>query len=113
MFLVFFAGILGGAFNTNGPPILIYMFLQGWDKTEQKAAITGYFIVATAIIIVSHISMGMITFEVLEKFAYVFPALMAGIIIGHSLFDKVSTVLYNKIILYALSIIGILLIIKI
>ncbi|MDZ7764518.1 MAG: sulfite exporter TauE/SafE family protein [Melioribacteraceae bacterium] len=39
----FASGILGGAFNTNGPPILIYLYLKDWNKYKQKATITGFF----------------------------------------------------------------------
>ncbi len=109
----FFAGVLGGAFNTNGPPILIYMYLQGWDKTEQKAAITGFFVVATIMIIVSHISMGLVTSDVLIQFLYVIPVLLIGIYFGHLLFQRVSTKLYNNIVLAGLTLIGILLIFNI
>ncbi|MFA8342577.1 MAG: sulfite exporter TauE/SafE family protein [Rhodothermaceae bacterium] len=109
----FFAGILGGAFNTNGPPILIYMFLQGWDKTEQKAAITGFFTIASVVTIISYVSLDIFTVQIFEYFMYGFPLLIAGIFLGHNLFGKVSTKLYNRLILTGLSLITIFLIFKI
>ena len=106
----FIAGVLGGAFNTNGPPILIYMFLQGWNKTEQKAVLTGFFVIATIAIIISHISMGILTLNILTDFLYYLPAVLAGIYLGHYLFGKVSTEFYNKLVLTGLSLITIFLI---
>lgn len=109
----FFAGVLGGALNTSGPPILIFMFLQGWDKVEQKAALSGFFITASAASIISYTAMDIITLEIFKEFLYVLPVVLAGIFLGHYLFGKVSTKFYNKLVLIGLSLITIFLIFKI
>ena len=42
----FFAGILGGAYNTNGPPVVIYGSLRKWSPATFRATLQGYFFMA-------------------------------------------------------------------
>lgn len=93
------SGILGGAFNTNGPPVLVYLYLQGWEKLKLKAAITGFFFISSIIIIAGHAFVGLTTNTVLFDFLKLFPFVLLGQFWGVRLFGKVSSVLYNKIIL--------------
>jgi uncharacterized protein len=37
----FLAGVLGGAYNTNGPPVVIYGVLQKWDPKRFWATLQG------------------------------------------------------------------------
>ena len=106
------SGILGGAFNTNGPPVLIYFFLKGWDKVNQKAMITGFFLAASTVIVISHAVTGLTTNYIFMLFLKLLPVVLAGIIIGNSLFNKISTELFNKVLLYSLLVLGSLLIIR-
>lgn len=39
----FVAGILGGAYNTNGPPIVVYGTLHQWSPERFRATLQGYF----------------------------------------------------------------------
>ncbi|MFH1198207.1 MAG: sulfite exporter TauE/SafE family protein, partial [bacterium] len=108
----FLSGLLGGAFNTNGPPILIYFYLQGWDKFKQKASITGFFIITSVVIVSTHAVTGITTGNVMKLFFYSLPAVVIGLFAGSRLFKKVSTEIFNKIILYGLIIIGIFMIFR-
>lgn len=106
----FFSGILGGAFNTNGPPILIYFYLKDWGKFKQKASITGFFIVASMLIVTSHAVSGFTTAKVLKHAMFAIPFLFAGILLGSSLFHKVTAKLYRRIILLFLTAMSLILI---
>jgi len=106
------SGLLGGAFNTNGPPILIYFYQQGWDKFKQKASITGFFIVSSVIIVSVHALSGITTGAVMNKFFYSLPAVIIGLLTGTKIFSKISTEIFNRIILYGLIIIGIFMIFR-
>ena len=106
----FISGILGGAFNTNGPPVLIYFYLKDWDKYKQKASITGFFIVTSVLIVTSHAVSGFTTTRILLHSLYTLPFLFAGLLLGSSLFPKVSSKLYRKIILLFLTVMSLILI---
>lgn len=108
----FFSGLLGGAFNTNGPPILIYFYLKDWDKFKQKASITGFFIVASVLIVSSHALSGVTTKDVLLKSLYAQPFLLGGLILGSAIFPKVTSKLYRQLILIFLTTMSLILILR-
>jgi len=107
----FFSGIFGGAINTNGPPVLIYFQIKTFDKNKFKGAITGFFIVTSILIVSSHIISGVTDYFVLKNFIYFFPFVFIGFYLGNFLFDKINTVVFNKLVLVFLLIIAIILII--
>jgi uncharacterized protein len=96
------SGLLGGAFNTNGPPVLIYFFLQGWHKTKQKASITGFFIITSIVVVSSHTVAGLINEQVLVYYLYSFTGVLTGSYLGTRVFAKVSTKFFDKVVLYGL-----------
>ncbi|MBU0561866.1 MAG: sulfite exporter TauE/SafE family protein [Bacteroidetes bacterium] len=104
----FLSGLLGGAFNTNGPPILIYLYLQKLDKNKLKASITGFFFVSSIFIVGSHYASGVSSEEIFLKFIAFIPFVAAGQILGAKLFGKISIQLYNRIILISLIVTAIL-----
>lgn len=38
------AGLLGGAYNTNGPPIVLYGLMKQWSPQQFRATLQGYFL---------------------------------------------------------------------
>src|SRR5699024_1845113 len=44
------AGILGGAYGMNGPPLVIYGALRGWTPAHFRATLQGYFFPASIIV---------------------------------------------------------------
>lgn len=105
------SGLFGGLFNTNGPPVLIYFLVLGWDKEKIKASITGYFLFSTTYTIIMHALTGLTTIPILHDFAIMIPFTIAGILLGDYLFKFISSVIYKRIIMLFLSAVSILLII--
>jgi uncharacterized membrane protein YfcA len=72
------AGVLGGAYNTNGPPIIIYGVFRGWDKDQFRASLQGFFLISHLLIAAGHGASGLWTDQVLFLFlAAVIPAAAA------------------------------------
>jgi uncharacterized membrane protein YfcA len=42
------AGVLGGAYGMNGPPLVVYAALRGWTPEQFRATLQGYFLPASA-----------------------------------------------------------------
>ncbi|MBN9121812.1 MAG: sulfite exporter TauE/SafE family protein [Planctomycetes bacterium] len=42
------AGVLGGAYGMNGPPLVVYATLRGWAPEHFRATLQGYFLPASA-----------------------------------------------------------------
>ncbi|MHC5056799.1 MAG: TSUP family transporter [Planctomycetota bacterium] len=59
----FCAGVLGGAYNTNGPPIVVYGTMRGWEPERFKATLQGFFLPTGAFIIAGHALSGLWTRE--------------------------------------------------
>jgi uncharacterized protein len=45
----FGAGVLGGAYGMNGPPLVIYGSLRGWSPKHFRATLQGYFLPASLV----------------------------------------------------------------
>lgn len=43
----FIAGVLGGAYGMNGPPLVVYGSLRGWSPKHFRATLQGYFLPAS------------------------------------------------------------------
>lgn len=43
----FIAGVLGGAYGMNGPPLVLYGSLRGWSPQHFRATLQGYFLPAS------------------------------------------------------------------
>ncbi len=107
-----FSGLLGGAFNTNGPPILIYLSLKNMDKNKHKATISGFFLVTSIIIVFDHAITGISNSNIFLMFLKLIPFILTGLLLGDMLFLKISTKVYQKMIMIGLFFIGLFLIIK-
>lgn len=72
----FVAGILGGAYNTNGPPIAIYGTMRGWEPERFRATLQGFFWPAGAMVLIGHASAGLWTRDVLRYAGLSLPGLL-------------------------------------
>jgi len=106
-----FSGILGGAFNTNGPPIIIYFLLKRWDGNKFKAMISFYFLFSSIMIVVGHALTELTTQTILKYFFYFFPFVFFGNLIGANTFGIIPTKYFNNIVKILLLLISIRLII--
>ncbi|MEI7671121.1 MAG: sulfite exporter TauE/SafE family protein [Deltaproteobacteria bacterium] len=79
----FLAGILGGAYNSNGPPIAIYGTLRRWPPDRFRANLQGYFFPSSVIIVAGHGLGGLWTAEVGWYFLLSLPLIPLAIWIGN------------------------------
>jgi uncharacterized membrane protein YfcA len=81
-FFGFAAGALGGAYNTSGPPVVIYGQSRNWGPREFKGNLQGFFLVNSLFVVVGHALSGNLSAGVLEAFAPGVPALALGMAAG-------------------------------
>ena len=53
------SGMLSGAYNTGGPPLVIYGTSLGWSSEEFKANLQALFMLNSFLVIILHSSPGM------------------------------------------------------
>lgn len=106
----FIAGILGGAYNTNGPAIVIYSSLKKWNPESFRATLQGYFFITGILVVTGHGIAGNFTSEVLNYFAYCLPVVLFAVILGARINKKIPVERFHKYIFAILLILGIMLI---
>lgn len=78
----FVSGILGGAYNTNGPPIVVYSALRRWPPERFRATLQGYFFPSGILLLLGHGLTGSLTQEVLRFYGYSLPFILLAILLG-------------------------------
>ena len=91
----FIAGILGGAYNTNGPPIVVYGAMKRWPPHTFRATLQGYFLPTGLVILMSHGLAGLWTQDVVTLYLWSLPGIFAGVGIGHYLHQRISPERFN------------------
>jgi uncharacterized membrane protein YfcA len=104
----FLAGILGGAYNANGPPIVVYGVMRGWDKDTFRSTLQGYFLFTSAVIVAGQALAGLWTWQVLFYFLASLPLVILAVWIGDRLMLNISEEKFNQVINLFLILMGIL-----
>jgi hypothetical protein len=107
----FLAGVLGGAYNTNGPPIIIYGVLTRWTPEQMRATLQGYFLPAGILILTGHGLAGLWTPEVLRFYVWTLPPVVLALLAGSRLSHALPPGRFDKLVYIALVLMGILLIV--
>lgn len=76
------AGVLGGAYGMNGPPLVVYGSLRGWSPERFRATLQGYFLPASLIGMIGYGAAGLWTPAVSRYYALSVPAVLVAIAIG-------------------------------
>lgn len=105
-FFGFIAGILGGAYNTGGPPVVIYGNCRRWVPDEFKSNLQGFFLVNGVVIIAIHGLSGNMTTDVLQNFIYAIPGMALGLLAGFYLSKRINPDLFRNAVLIVLIILG-------
>ncbi len=79
------SGALGGAYNTNGPPIIIYGSLREWNPQEFRLLLQGIFLPTNLMIIIFHGLAGLWTGLVFQYFFISLPFIFIAILVGRRL----------------------------
>jgi len=108
----FLAGILGGAYNTNGPPVIIYGTLRKWNPANFRATLQGYFLPTGGAILIGHAITGLWTTTVIKYYVFSLPIVFMAILLGNYLNRKLRRESFTKYIYTILIMLGIWLIVN-
>ena len=85
----FLAGVLGGAYGMNGPPLAIYGAMRRWSAQHFRATLQGYFLPASLIGMAGYWLAGLwvplVTHYYLLSLALVIPAVLIGRMVNRRL----------------------------
>jgi len=85
----FLAGVLGGAYGMNGPPLVIYGAMRRWSPQHFRATLQGYFLPASIIAMAGYWFAGLwtpaVTHYYLISLFVALPAIFIGRVVNHRL----------------------------
>ncbi len=105
----FLAGLLGGAYNTNGPPVVVYGVLKKWPPAHFRATLQGFLLPSNILIVSGHGLSGLWTVAVGQFFACSLPLVLLAIFLGRKLNHRFSAERFNRLLYGILIALGILL----
>jgi uncharacterized membrane protein YfcA len=105
----FVAGVLGGAYNTNGPPLVLYGALRRWPPEQFRATLQGYFVLATVMIWVGHGLSGLWTLWVVTLYLLSLPLVLLALVLGARLNRRLSAKRFDRLLCVILLGLGLLL----
>jgi uncharacterized membrane protein YfcA len=102
----FIAGLIGGAYNTNGPPLVIYGTLKNWDRDRFRANLQSCMLPLNLFIIISHGCAGLWNLPTARLFLLSLPLVLVAIFLGNFLAQKFHPEKFDKAVYILLLFIG-------
>ena len=102
----FVAGCLGGAYNTPGPPVVVYGSLRQWPKDEYRAIVQTFFFVNGVLVVSSHLLSRHVIPQVWTLYAWAAPALLLGLWTGARLDRHVDQERFRKLLTAMILVLG-------
>ncbi len=109
----FLAGVLGGAYNTVGPLLVMYGQLRRWPPERFRATLQGCFLLAYGSIVLGHSLVGLLTAEVFTLYGLSLPAIAFAVVLGKRLNAAVRRDRFVRLVNGALILIGMVLWIRV
>ncbi len=105
----FAAGILGGAYGMNGPPLVIYGSLRHWPPEHFRATLQAYFLPASVLGMCGYWLTGLWTIPVTRYYLWSLPAAVVAIFLGRAINRRLQSRAFLRYIHGGLILIGLLL----
>src|ERR1051326_7051152 len=80
----FGAGVLGGAYGMNGPPLVIYGSLRRWSPEHFRATLQGYFLPASLLGMAGYGLAGLWVQTVTRYYLLSLPVALAAVVLGRA-----------------------------
>jgi uncharacterized protein len=108
----FCAGVLGGAYGMNGPPLAIYGTMRRWSAQHFLATLQGYFLPASIIGMGGYFAAGLWTRAVTHYYLLSLPATLIGVFLGRAINHRLHGEAFLRYIYAALVVIGAVLLVQ-
>ncbi|MCK6578611.1 MAG: sulfite exporter TauE/SafE family protein [Anaerolineae bacterium] len=101
------SGLLSGAFNTGGPPLVVYGTAREWRPDVFRANLQMLLMVNSTVVIIAHLIAGHMTEAVLSYYVVTLPVVFIGTALGFRISSRVNESVFRRIVLVLLLLIGI------
>ena len=101
------SGVLNGATTFSGPPVILFFTNQNVGKSEFRAGLAFYFLALNLVAVPAFIAGGLFSGGVALRTLYLFPAVVAGALLGVGFSERISQKLFNRVALWVLAMLGV------
>ncbi len=105
----FLAGVLGGAYGMNGPPLAMYGTLRGWPPKHFRATLQGYFLPASLLGMCGYGMTGLWTARVNTFYLWSLPVVVSATFLGRSINHRLDPRRFQFLVHAGLILIGMVL----
>ncbi|MFZ0293802.1 MAG: sulfite exporter TauE/SafE family protein [Candidatus Sulfotelmatobacter sp.] len=105
----FCAGVLGGAYGMNGPPLAIYGAMRRWSAQHFRATLQGYFLPASIIGMAGYWLAGLWVPAVTHYYLLALPATVIAVFLGRAINHRLHGEGFLKYIYVSLTGVGVVL----
>lgn len=102
----FCAGILGGAFGMNGPPLVIYGTMRRWSAQHFRATLQAYFLPASLIGMLGYLLAGLWIRQVTYYYLLSLPVVIPTVYLGRFINNRMRGDAFIKYVYFGLAGIG-------
>ena len=103
------AGVLGGAYNTGGPPVVVYATMNRWPPETFRATLQSTFLVTGLGVLISHGVGGLWTEQVLRLFVLSVPVVVPAVWLGAWLNRHMPMHQFERLLFLILMVLGVML----
>lgn len=108
----FCAGVLGGAYGMNGPPLVLYGAMRRWSAQQFRATLQGYFLPASILGITSFWFAGLWTSTVTHDYLWSLPVVLPAIWLGRVFNRRLQGERFLKYVYLGLAVVGCVLLVQ-
>jgi uncharacterized protein len=102
----FAAGVLGSAYNTSGPPMVVYASWRAEAPEQFQATLQSFFLPTSVLIILGHAVSGLWTIEVLLLFVLSLPVNFVAFWLGQRLQQHIPQAQFARLVRIGILLIG-------
>jgi hypothetical protein len=108
----FCAGVLGGAYGMNGPPLAVYGAMRRWSAQQFRATLQGYFLPASLVGMGGYWAAGLWVPAVTHYYLVSLPVAIPAIVLGRAMNHRMRGDAFLKYVYAGLMAIGALLLVQ-
>ncbi|MDF1860429.1 MAG: sulfite exporter TauE/SafE family protein [Verrucomicrobiales bacterium] len=99
-------GVLAGAFNVGGPPVVAYVYSRKWSKVEMVAILQAVFIAGVIARNLLMLGAGEFTIDLIKMVAWATPAAAIAVWLGKLTLDRLPLPILKRIVFCLIFLIG-------
>jgi uncharacterized protein len=105
----FTAGVLGGAYGMNGPPLVVYGTMRRWTARHFRATLQAYFLPASVLAMIGFWMAGLWVPAITRDYLLSLPVMIPAVFLGRVVNRRLHGDVFLRLIYAGLACIGVLL----